>query len=232
VTLSLAGRTASPVRAAVPMRVGGFGGADGLARHIAAERIDVLVDATHPYAATISAHAAQAAAAATIPLLALHRPAWIATAGDRWSEVDDAAGAVAALGEAPRRVFLALGRQEIAPFAGAPQHHYLVRSVEPVMPPLKVPHAAYLTGRGPFREADERALLLERRIEIIVAKNSGGGASYGKIAAARALGIAVIFLRRPPAAPAVEAAVETAVETVEDAIAWFDHALAPAARGV
>ena len=161
VTLSLAGRTAAPVKAVVPMRVGGFGGAAGLARHLAAARVDVLVDATHPYAATISAHAAEAAAAAKIPLLALRRPAWIATAGDRWTEVADAAGAARqALGAAPREVFLALGRQEIAPFATAPQHHYLVRSVEPVVPPLAVPHAVYVTGRGPFREVDERALLL------------------------------------------------------------------------
>jgi precorrin-6A/cobalt-precorrin-6A reductase len=233
VTLSLAGRTTAPVPAAVPTRIGGFGGAAGLAAHLAAARIDLLVDATHPYAAVISAHAAEAAAAAKIPLLALRRPAWIATAGDRWREVADAAGAVAALGEESRRVFLALGRQELAPFADAPQHHYLVRSVEPVTPPLAVPHAVYVVGRGPFREADERALLAEHRIEVTVAKNSGGSATYGKIAAARTLGIPVILLRRPPlpAVPAVPGA--TAVESVAEAVASIDcHALAPAARGV
>ena len=92
-----------------------------------------------------------------------------------------------ALGEAPRRVFLALGRKELAPFAAAPQHVYLVRSVDPVDPPLDVPQAIYLTARGPFTEEEDRALLERHRIEIIVAKNSGGEATYGKIAAARAL---------------------------------------------
>jgi precorrin-6A/cobalt-precorrin-6A reductase len=127
----------------------------------------------------------------------------------------------------PRHVFLALGRQEIAPFAAAPQHRYLVRSVDPVTPPLDVPHAVYVTGRGPFAETDERALLTQHRIDIIVAKNSGGSATYGKIAAARALGLAVVMLRRP-ALPQV-----AAVETAEDAVAAIGHALAPAvARGV
>jgi len=227
VTLSLAGRTAEPVPQPVPVRSGGFGGAEGLAAHLAAERIDVLVDATHPYAAAISANAARAAALAKVPLLALRRPAWVPVAGDRWTEAADSAGAARGLGAAPRRVFLALGRQEIAPFVSAPQHHYLVRSVDPVEPPLAVPHAAYIAARGPFREADERALLTRHRIDVIVAKNSGGAATYGKIAAARALGIAVIMLRRPalPDAPAVD--------TVEAAVAWLDHALTPAdARGV
>jgi precorrin-6A/cobalt-precorrin-6A reductase len=224
VTLSLAGRTASPVAQPVPVRIGGFGGAEGLAAHLAAERVDALVDATHPYAATISANAARAALSARVPLLALRRPAWVAVAGDRWIEVADAAAAVQALGDAPRRVFLALGRNDIAPFVVAPQHHYLVRSVDPVEPPLRVPRASYVTGRGPFRQADDRALLMAHGIEIVVAKNSGGDATYGKIAAARTLGLAVVMLRRPelPAVPAVT--------TIEDAVAWIDHAGVPCAE--
>jgi precorrin-6A/cobalt-precorrin-6A reductase len=217
VTLSLAGRTASPAAQAVPVRVGGFGGAQGLADYLAAERIDALVDATHPYAATISANAARAGELRKTPLLALRRPPWLAVTGDRWIEVDDVRGAVAALGSAPRRVFLALGRNELAPFARAPQHHYLVRSVDPVDPPLAVPHAVYITGRGPFSEADEHALLAAHGIELVVAKNSGGDATYGKIAAARALGLPVILLRRP-ALPDV-----AAVDTVEAAVAWLDR---------
>jgi precorrin-6A/cobalt-precorrin-6A reductase len=227
VTLSLAGRTMTHAPQPVPVRLGGFGGSQGLADHIAATRIDVLVDATHPYAATISANAARAAALAKVPLVALRRPAWVAVPGDRWTEVADTAGAVAALGRVPRHVFLALGRQEIALFATAPQHRYLVRSVDPVTPPLDVPHVVYITGRGPFAETDEHALLTRHRIDIIVAKNSGGSATYGKIAAARALGLAVVMLRRP-ALPQV-----AAVETVDDAVAAIGHALAPAAaRGV
>jgi precorrin-6A/cobalt-precorrin-6A reductase len=232
VTLSLAGRTKAPAPAAVPTRTGGFGGAVGLAAHLAAARIDLLVDATHPYAAVISAHAAEAAAAAQIPLLALRRPVWIGTAGDRWREVADATEAVTALGEEPRRVFLALGRQELAPFARAPQHRYLVRSIEPVIPPLAVPHATYVLGRGPFREADESVLLAEHRVDVIVAKNSGGSATYGKISAARGLGIPVILLRRPALPPAAMSAGAT-VESVTEAVAFIDrHAFAPALRGV
>jgi precorrin-6A/cobalt-precorrin-6A reductase len=227
VTLSLAGRTGSPAAQGVPVRIGGFGGVQGLADYLSRERIEALIDATHPYAARISANAARAAELAEVPLLALYRAAWIAAAGDRWTEAADMEDAVRALGSAPRRVFVALGRNELRPLAGAPQHHYLVRSIDPVDPPLPLPHADYINARGPFDEADERALLIERRIEVILAKNSGGSASYGKIAAARALGVAVILLRRPALLNV------PAVESVEQALGWLDHVLTVAtARGV
>lgn len=227
VTLSLAGRTAAPAALPVPVRSGGFGGVAGLADYLTAERIGALIDATHPYAAVISANAAQAARLANVPLLAFRRPAWARREGDRWTEVADVNAAVEALGEKPRRVFLALGRKEVAPFAQAPQHHYLVRSVDPIDPPLAVPHADYILARGPFGEDDERTLLTAHGIEVIVSKNSGGSATYGKIAAARALGIDVIVLRWPELTEAPSA------ETVDAALAWLDHALAPqAVRGV
>ena len=225
--LSLAGRTAAPAAQPVPVRSGGFGGAEGLADYLVGQQFDILIDATHPYAAIISVNAANAAQRAGIPLLALRRPAWTPLAGDRWTEVGDMVGAVQALGNTSRRVFLALGRKEIEPFADAPQHHYLVRSIDPVMPPLAVPNAVYVTGRGPFDEFDERIILEQHRIDVIVAKNSGGAATYGKIAAARALGVPVIMVRRP-ASPDVEA-----VETVDEVVAWLDHKLALAnSRGV
>jgi precorrin-6A/cobalt-precorrin-6A reductase len=227
VTLSLAGRTENPVAQGVPIRVGGFGGVDGLVAYLTEQKIDLLVDATHPYAARISANAADAALKAGVQILALRRPGWEQVAGDRWILVDDVAGAVAALGEKPTSVFLALGRQEVAAFEAAPQHHYLVRSVDPVTPPLTVPNAAYVLARGPFNEADERALLVDHRIDVVVSKNSGGLATYGKIAAARALGIEVIMVRRPmlPDVPSAE--------TVEALIEMVDHCLAPVAeRGV
>jgi precorrin-6A/cobalt-precorrin-6A reductase len=189
--------------------------------------MDALIDATHPYAAIISANAARAAETAGVPLLALRRPPWMPAAGDRWIEVADIPTAVTALGDAPRRVFLALGRKELAPFVAAPQHHYLVRSVDPVDPPLAVQHASYVTARGPFAEADERALLAAHGIEVVVAKNSGGSATYAKIAAARELGLPVIMLSRPPLPPVA------AVETIENALAWLDHVRAPCVdRGV
>jgi precorrin-6A/cobalt-precorrin-6A reductase len=219
VTLSLAGRTVSPLAQPVPVRRGGFGGIAGLAQYLRDQRIYALIDATHPYAATMSAHAADAALQTNTPLIALRRPPWRAVAGDRWTDVLDTGEAVRALGVASRRVFLALGRQEIAPFASVPQHHYLIRSVDPVQPPLAVPHARYIEERGPFGEEEERALLAEHAIETVVAKNSGGQATYGKIAAARALGIAVLLIRRPPDLGGRR------VTDVSEAIAWLDHVL-------
>jgi precorrin-6A/cobalt-precorrin-6A reductase len=227
VTVSLAGRTSQPAPQSVPVRSGGFGGAEGLARYLRDERIDVLIDATHPYAAAISANAMQAAASAGAELLALRRPSWSKVEGDIWIEVDSVEAAVKALGNAPRRVFVALGRKELRPFEAAPQHHYLIRSVDPVEPPLAVPNAAYLTARAPFTEAADRAVLEHHRIEMLVAKNSGGGATYGKIAAARALGLPVVMLKRPvlPDVPSVA--------TVDEVLAWLDHALTfSTARGV
>jgi precorrin-6A/cobalt-precorrin-6A reductase len=219
VTLSLAGRTVSPLAQPVPVRRGGFGGIAGLAHYLRDQGIYALIDATHPYAATMSAHAVSAAQQTNTPLMALRRPPWRAVAGDRWTEVADAGDAVRALGPAPRRVFLALGRQEIAPFESAPQHRYLIRSVDPVQPPLAVPHARYIEERGPFGEAEEGTLLAEHAIEAVVAKNSGGQATYGKIAAARALGIPVLLIQRP-ADPA-----GLWVSEVSEAIAWLDHRL-------
>jgi len=227
VTLSLAGRTESPVAQGVPVRSGGFGGADGLAAYLGETGTDLLIDATHPYAARISANAAQAARVAGVPILALRRPGWEPVEGDRWTDVDTVDDAVQALGAAPRRVFLALGRQEVGAFDAAPQHHYLIRSVDPVEPKLAVPDATYLLARGPFREDDERALLETHRIEFVVSKNSGGAATYGKIAAARALGVDVVMVQRPDL-PDVPSA-----ETVEVLAAMIDHFVGPAAeRGV
>jgi precorrin-6A/cobalt-precorrin-6A reductase len=227
ITLSLAGRTAAPAPQPVPVRRGGFGGATGLADYLTGERIDALVVATHPYAAIIAANAVSAAAAANVPMIVVHRPAWPAVAGDRWTEVDGVRDAVRVIGERPRRVFVALGRNELAAFAAAPQHHYLIRSVDPVDPPLAVSQAVYVTGRGPFTEEEDRALMAAHGIEFLVAKNSGGHASYGKIAAARALGINVIMLRRPPVPDTPR------VATIDAALAWLDHALTSAiARGV
>lgn len=197
ILLSMAGRTLSPVEQPVSMRTGGFGGAAGLADFIRTEGFDILVDATHPYAARISANAVEAARLADIPLIALSRPVWPRQAGDKWQSVHTVGQAVNALGTAGRRVFLALGRQELLPFEAAPQHSYLIRSVDPVEPPLKAPDARYITARGPFVTEDEIRMLEENRIEVVISKNSGGSASYGKIEAARRLGLPVIMIERP-----------------------------------
>ena len=221
VTLSLAGRTENPVAQGAPVRSGGFGGAEGLANYLREQQINLLIDATHPYAARISANAAEAARLSGVRVVALQRPAWTQVSGDRWTIVDTAGEAVAALGDAPRKVFLALGRQEIAGFEAAPQHRYIIRSVDPVEPPLAVPHATYILARGPFSHADERALLETHGIDAIVAKNSGGAATYGKIAAARDLGIDVLLFRRPHLPDMPSGA------SVDEVVAMLDHAFGP-----
>ena len=227
VTLSLAGRTENPVLQGVPVRIGGFGGASGLADYLRQYAVELLIDATHPYAARISANATEAAGQASVPILALHRPGWERMEGDRWTEVADIMAAVKALGSAPRHVFLALGRQEVHSFEAAPQHYYIVRSVDPVEPPLALPHVETILARGPFETADELALLERHGIDAVVSKNSGGAATYGKIAAARALGIEVVMVRRPilpdvPSAP-----------SVHELVAMAGHRLDPVAeRGV
>jgi len=221
VLLSLAGRTAEPMAQPVPVRSGGFGGSDGLAQFLKAEKFNLLIDATHPFAARISQNAALAAKETGISFFALRRPGWKRQPGDRWTSVSSVIAAAGALGETPRHVFLAIGRQEAFHFESAPQHRYLIRSVDPVTPPLGVPHARYLLATGPFEEEAERKLLMDNRIEVIVAKNSGGTATYGKIAAARALGIEVIIVQRQQPAD-----VRT-VGTVDEALGLVDHLFSP-----
>ncbi|WP_421925651.1 cobalt-precorrin-6A reductase [Neoaquamicrobium sediminum] len=226
VTLSLAGRTENPLPQAGAVRVGGFGGAQGLAQWLRAGQVDVLVDATHPFAARITANAVEASRAAAVPLVRLERAPWEPQPGDDWVGARDIDHAAALLGEAPRTVFLAIGRQEAGRFAIRPQHRYIVRSVEPVDTAERIAGAHYILGRGPFAEADEHALLLEHGIEIIVAKNSGGEATYGKIAAARQLGLPVVMVSRP------QPPVGDAAATVDEAIVRIgDHVGLPADRG-
>ena len=196
VTLSLAGRTLDPAPQPVPVRSGGFGGVEGLAAYLEAEAVDLLIDATHPFARRISANARAASQSAGVPLLRLERLGWEEMEGDRWTRAASIAEAVTALGEEPRRVFLAIGRQEAKAFDAAPQHHYLVRSVDPVDPPLDAPDVDYLLARGPFAVEAEVALLKEHRIDVIVSKNSGGEATQGKIVAARILGLPVVLIER------------------------------------
>jgi precorrin-6A/cobalt-precorrin-6A reductase len=200
------------------LRKGGFGGAEGLARDLAEERFDVLIDATHPFAVQMKANAIDAARAARVPLLAIRRQAWVPRDGDRWIVVDSIEAAATALGEAPRRVFLTTGRMELAPFKQAPQHFYLLRSVGAPSPEELPPHVELITARGPFNVADERALLEAHAIELIVTKNSGGTATTAKLEAARALSVPVIMVERPDLPDA------QSVETVADALTWLERA--------
>ena len=203
VVTSLAGRTPDPRLPAGEVRVGGFGGGEGLAGWLAEWRADAVVDATHPFAAAISRHAAYAARAAGVPLLALRRPGWSAGEGDRWHWADtvaDAAGLLPGLG---RRPFLTTGRQDLAAFAGLALH-FLARSVAPPPPPLPA-HCHVLLDRGPFTLDAERALLREHRIDVLVTKDSGGTATAAKLTAAREAALPVLVVRRPPLPPGVPA---------------------------
>ncbi|KAA2242311.1 cobalt-precorrin-6A reductase [Salinarimonas soli] len=216
--LSLAGRTSEPRHLPIPTRIGGFGGPEGLARFLRDERMEAVIDATHPFAAVMSHNAAKACDDAGVLLLALRRPPWRPQAGDRWREVATMADAVRALGEAPRRAFLTVGRLELRPFAAAPQHAYVVRTIEPIDDALPVPNVIAIRDRAPFDEAAERALMQTHRIDVLVTKNSGGGATYPKIAAARALDIPVVLVARPEKPAGV-----TEVAAVTEALAWLDE---------
>lgn len=194
---SYAGRTSAPVAQPLPTRIGGFGGVDGLIRYLEAEAITHLIDATHPFAAGMSRNAIAACAASGRKLCAYERPPWRAGPGDDWRPVSDIAAAVEALPEAPARVFVAIGKQTLAPFAARPQHHYLLRLVDRPAAPPPLPHATIVLARGPFTEADDLHLLASHRITHIVAKNSGGSGAEAKLKTARTLRIPVILVDRP-----------------------------------
>jgi precorrin-6A/cobalt-precorrin-6A reductase len=211
--LSFAGRTASLQPPGVPHRVGGFGGIAGLVAFLRDERVDALVDATHPFAAQMSSHAVMACDDTRTPLIRLERPAWRANAHDRWLDVANMPAAAAALGADPKRVFLSVGRLEIAAFGAAPQHDYLIRAVDPFVPDL--PRARVLAARGPFELSAELALLEQERIEVLVSKNSGTVATYAKLAAARALALPVVMVARPQL-PAAECAA-----SLDEVSAWL-----------
>ncbi|MDE3059991.1 MAG: cobalt-precorrin-6A reductase [Pseudomonadota bacterium] len=213
-TLSLAGRTQNPTLPPIDCRIGGFGGAEGLAAWMREHRVTALIDATHPFASRMPFHAAQAAISTGIPLLSLLRPAWQRQSKDQWLEVEDHAAAITALGAEPRRVFLTVGRMELAAYATEPQHFYVIRSIDPVAP-RPLPHAVWLTGRGPFTVESEQALMAEHRIEYLISKNSGGSATEAKLIAARMLRLPVILIRRPPRPDAKH------VATAEEAIQWI-----------
>lgn len=226
-TLSLAGRTANPAASPLPVRVGGFGGVEGLSGYLTRENIDLLIDATHPFAANISRNAISAAAAARIPLLAVERPPWTPTKGDDWTEYDSIEAAIAGLPATPQNVFSGLGQQAIGALSGAPQHRYVIRVVDASEPPANLPHATIIAARGPFHTEDDIALFTRHGIRHVLAKNAGGNATYAKIEAARQLGIKVHMVRRPAIG------LRPTVTSVEEALAWIEtHRHRLSARGV
>ncbi|GGU61973.1 cobalt-precorrin-6A reductase [Streptomyces daghestanicus] len=216
VTTSLAGRVAAPRTPPGELRVGGFGGAGGLADWLRAHAVDAVVDATHPFAGTITGHAARAAALTGVPLLVLRRPGWRPVAGDDWHEAGSLAEAAALLPGLGGRVFLTTGRTGLAAFADAPDDlWFLVRSVEPPEPPYPA-RTETLLDRGPFTLDGERDVLARHRIDVLVTKDSGGAATAPKLTAAREAGLPVVVVRRPPVPDGV-----AVVADPEAALRWL-----------
>jgi precorrin-6A/cobalt-precorrin-6A reductase len=220
---SLAGRTRAPTLPPGEVRTGGFGGAEGLARFLVERAIDRVVDATHPFALQIGAHAEQACREVEVPRLRLLRPPWRPEAGDRWVEVADLGQAARLLPELGRRAFLTVGQRDLEAFAGL-DLWFLVRTIEPPGPsPLG--RAEWIAGRGPFAVDDEIPLLRAHAIDVLVTKASGGEATNAKLVAARRLGLPVLMVQRPPPPPG------PVVDSVAAALAWLERPVQSPAAG-
>ncbi len=214
---SYGGRTLAPAKQPLPTRIGGFGGASGLAEYIRREEITHVVDATHPFAAEMSRNAVAACATTGVQLIALERAPWIKAPGDNWIEVPEVASAVAALPDERARVFLAIGRQHIAAFGAKPQHAYTLRFVDSPNGALPFPDSDIIVSRGPFTLAGELEMMRSRRTEWVVARNSGGTGARAKIDAARALGLPVVMIMRP------ELPDRPRTESVAEVMQWLGH---------
>ncbi|MFI5611747.1 cobalt-precorrin-6A reductase [Amycolatopsis sp. NPDC051903] len=216
VVSSLAGRVARPRLPVGEVRVGGFGGVEGLTAWLREHDVRAVVDATHPFAERIGANAFTATGTAGVPLLRLARPGWRESPGDHWhwaADLPEAAQLLPRLGE---RVFLTSGRQGLATFAGLDALWFLIRCVDPPEPPLPARHEVLL-GRGPYEVDGERALLAEHRVDVLVTKDSGGTMTAAKLTAARELGLPVVVVRRPERPVTAEAA------DVAGAVEWVLH---------
>ncbi|AFY91557.1 cobalt-precorrin-6A reductase [Chamaesiphon minutus] len=197
VITTLAGRTREPNSISGSVRIGGFGGEAGLIDYLQTEKIDLIIDATHPFAAQISWHVANAATEVGMPRLMLVRPAWTRSPEDNWIEVESIEAAIAAIPASAERIFVTIGRQQLAPFANLTDRWCLMRSIDPPDPSIPLPPGKLLLDRGPFNLEAERQLFKEYQIQAIVSKNSGGDATYAKIIAARELSLPVVMVQRP-----------------------------------
>ncbi|MDQ7909697.1 cobalt-precorrin-6A reductase [Phytohabitans sp. ZYX-F-186] len=213
VVTSLAGRVRDPRLPEGEVRIGGFGGPDGLAAWLVAQDVGAVVDATHPFASRISASAVAAARATGVPLLALHRPGWTEEPGDDWRRVPSVEAAAAALATLGTRVMLTTGRQSLAAFADL-DLFFLVRTVDPPQAPLPRRHHLLL-DRGPYTVEGEAGLMRKHAIDVLVTKDSGGTMTAAKLVAARDRGIPVVLVDRP-AKPGVQS-----VSTVDEAVEWL-----------
>jgi precorrin-6A/cobalt-precorrin-6A reductase len=216
VITSLAGRTDQPRLPAGEVRRGGFGGPEGLCAYLVAEGIGAMVDATHPFAAQISSHAVTAASQAALPLVRLDRQPWTPEAGDIWVEAQNLEEASELLPQGAR-VFLTVGRQELAAFSHRSDCWFLVRLVDAPQEPLPFGRYEVVLGRGPYRLKEETALLAHHGLEVLVTKNSGGVAASAKLMAARHAGLPVVMVARPHL-PACNS-----VTSLEAILPWLDQ---------
>jgi len=222
VVSSLAGRVRDPALPVGEVRIGGFGGAAGLIGFLRTEGIDAVVDATHPFAATITEHAVAATAHLALPLALLRRPAW--SERPNWTRTPDIAAAAAAAAAFPvtsGRVFLTTGRRDLAAFASDERHEYLVRTVDPPHEKAMPLHSLLILDRGPYTVAGEAALMARYDVRLLVTKDSGGPMTSAKLAAAEQLAVPVVVVDRPP--PPRGALV---IEDVDAAISWLGSAVA------
>jgi len=192
---SLAGRTQQPNNPSGIVRIGGFGGAAGLTNYLQDHQIDLLIDATHPFAAQISWNAATAADCVSIPRLSIVRPAW--RPEPHWINVESNEAAAAILPDLAQRIFLTIGRQELSTFAHLTQLWFLMRMIDPPVAGTPIPPGEVLLARAPFSVEQERSWMQDYEIQAIVSKNSGGDATVSKLIAARELKLPVVMVQRP-----------------------------------
>ncbi|MGV9711324.1 cobalt-precorrin-6A reductase [Gordonia sp. NPDC003424] len=212
---SLAGRVAQPRLPVGEVRIGGFGGVDGLRAWVIEQDVAAIVDATHPFAATITATAATVARDLGIPLLRLARPAWTPGPDDHWITVPDMTSAASAVvAEHAGRVFLTTGRQDVGVFAGIDDVWFLIRVVDPPTADLPRQHRV-LRSRGPYGLEDERKIMQDNQIDLLVTKNSGGELTRAKLVVAAELGVGVVMVQRP-----AQPQTGTTVTAVADAVEW------------
>lgn len=215
---SLAGRLRDPQVPPGEVRIGGFGGQAGLVRWLRARQVRAVIDATHPFAATITGTAAGATTELGLPFVVLRRPGWQAGPGDSWHWADSLDTAASAVPDLGCRAFLTTGRTGLAAFCALDRLWFLVRTIDPPGPPLPA-RCQVVLGRGPFTVDGELDLLRRHRIDVLVTKDSGGPQTAAKLVAARSLGLPVLLVRRPPL-PSVPV-----VTTRAEVLRWLDLTL-------
>lgn len=212
---SLAGATTSTPNVAGDVRIGGFGGTDGLSTYLKEQNIDALIDATHPFATTITDHAVKACSHVGIDYLRLERPQWIVPTEADVVFVPDAAEAARLVARTSSSAFLTIGRKDLSEFQGLGKTKLLVRAIEAPDENIRLDNATFVTARPPFALKDEIALMQEHQIDTLISKASGGEGTRAKLDAAAKIGARIILLRRPPPPDGER------VFSVDEALAWI-----------